>query len=379
MMRQYPISRQEGFTLTELMVALTVGLIVLSGLTSAYVSSSHAGREQQAKSEQVENGRLALEYLGYDLHHAGYYGQLTSVAAAGVSLPDPCETADLPAMLESLAFPVQGYDSPAASPIACLDEDDFVPGTDVLVVRRVSTEPLAPGDSPQQGAIYLQSNSSGSELQIGNSSAAVGTTLKADGTNATLMNRGGVTAAPIRQYLVQIYFVAPCAMPADGGMSCTGAADDDGNPIPTLKRMQLTAAGGAVKWSIVPLVAGIENLQFDYGVDDLPADADLLTGLAGDGAPDCSDTDPGSPGNAGVTAGCAAGNPGAVQTWANVVQVKASVLTRSYRSYAGYTDSKTYELGLGTPALIPGGAFKRHAYSTTVRVTNVSSRREIPL
>ena len=52
---------------------------------------------------------------------------------------------------------------------------------------------------------------------------------------------------------------------------------------------------------------------------------------------------------------------------------------RSYRSYAGYTDSKTYELGLGAPALIPGGGFKRHAYSTTVRVTNVSSRREVPL
>ena len=56
-------NRQIGFTLTELMVGMTIGLIVLSGVSSAYLSSSRAGRDSQASSEQVENGRQALEFV----------------------------------------------------------------------------------------------------------------------------------------------------------------------------------------------------------------------------------------------------------------------------------------------------------------------------
>jgi type IV pilus assembly protein PilW len=373
------INRQSGFTLTELMVGMTIGLIVLSGVSSAYIASSQAGRESQASSEQVENGRQALEFVMYDLRHAGYFGQLTVLPAPGGALPDPCETANLAAMSQAMAFPVQGYDAPGASPLTCLDAADFVPGTDILVVRRVDTRPLTETDTPEQGAIYLQANALESELQVGNSGGTIGLTKKADGTAATVFNRGGVTAAPIHRYLVHIYFIAPCAMPAGGGASCTGASDDGGNPIPTLKRLELTAAGGAAQMNIVPLVAGVENLQLDYGVDNLPTAVDPITGLIGNGAPDCADTDPGSSANAGVTTGCETANPGAVAEWANVVGAQVHVLARSYRPYNDYTDSKTYDLGLGLGAATPGGGFKRHAYSTAVRLTNVSGRRELPI
>ncbi len=378
-MMKRAISRQTGFTLTELMVGMTIGLIVLSGVSSAYIASSSAGRESQASSEQVENGRQALEFLMYDLRHAGYFGQLTALPVPGGALPDPCETADLVAMSQAMAFPVQGYDAPGATPLTCLDAADFIPGTDIVVVRRVETEPLAAADTPEQGAIYLQANAIESELQIGNSGGTIGTTKKADGTVATILNRDGVTAAPIRRYLVHIYFIAPCAMPDGGGTSCTGAADDDGNPIPTLKRLELIAAGGVAQMNIVSLVAGVENLQLDYGVDNLPTAVDPVTGLIGNGAPDCDDTDPGSNANAGVTTGCATANPGAIAEWANVVGAQLHVLARSYRPYSDYTDSKTYDLGLGLSAITPGGSFKRHAYSTSVRLINTSGRREIPI
>ncbi len=373
------MSRQTGFTLVELMVGMTIGLIVLSGITSAYVASSRAGRESQTSAEQVENGRQALEFIMYDLRHAGYYGQLTTPPAAAAALPDPCETADLVAISEAMAFPVQGYDAPALSPLTCLGGADFVPGTDIVVVRRADTEALDSADTPQQGAIYLQANSTEAELQLGNDSAPIGLVNKADGTAATILNRDGLTAAPIQRYLVHIYFIAPCAMPADGGTSCTGAADDGGSPIPTLKRLELTAAGGVAQMSLVPLVSGVENLQLDFGVDNLPAAVDPITGLIGDGAPDCEDTDPGSAVNAGVTTGCATANPGAVEEWVNVVYARAHVLARSYRPENNYADGKTYDLGLGLSAHSPGGNFKRHAYSTAIRLTNLSGRREIPM
>jgi len=378
-MTRHEQRRQGGFTLAELMVGMTIGLIVLSGVSSAYLASSRAGREAQASSEQVENGRQAIEYIMYDLRHAGYFGQLGTLPSPGAALPDPCETSDLVAMTDAMALPVQGYDAPAISPLSCLGNSDFVPGTDIIVVRRADSQVLAPTDVPVQGAIYLQANPIESQLQIGSNSVPIGTTNTADGSGATIMNRDGTTAAPIHRYLVHIYFIAPCAMPAGGGLSCTGAADDDGNPIPTLKRLELSVAGGVAQMDIVPLVAGVENLQIDYGVDDLPAGADPITGLIGNGAPDCEDTDPGSTANAGVTAGCAAANPGAVAQWGNVVSAQVHVLARSYRAYNDYTDTKTYDLGEGLSALTPGGNYKRHAYSTAVRLTNVSGRRELPI
>lgn len=373
------MTKQLGFTLAELMIGMAIGLIVLSGVTSAYVASSRSGRDSQTSSEQVENGRQAIEFIAYDLRHAGYFGQLTRLPAPVAALPDPCETANLVMMSQAMAFPVQAYDAPAASPLTCLAGSDFVPGSDILVVRRADSEPLNATDTPEQGAVYLQANTVDAELQLGDNSAPIGTVNKADGSLATILNRDGASAAPIQRYLVHIYFIAPCTMPAGGGNSCTGAADDDGSPIPALKRLELTAAGGVAQMSLVPLVSGIENIQFDFGVDNLPATVDAITGLIGDGAPDCEDTDPGSAANAGVTTGCAMANPGVAEEWANVVRSQVHVLARSYRPDSNYTDGKTYDLGLGLSALTPGGNFKRHAYSTAVRFINVSGRREIPM
>ena len=68
---------------------VALSLIVLSGVTSAYVASSKAGRDSQSSAEQIENGRQALEFIAYDLRHAGYFGQLTNLPAPGGALPRP--------------------------------------------------------------------------------------------------------------------------------------------------------------------------------------------------------------------------------------------------------------------------------------------------
>jgi type IV pilus assembly protein PilW len=277
-----------------------------------------------------------------------------------------------------MEFPVQGYDSPAATPLSCLDAADFVPGTDILVVRRAHSEALAPTDMPEAGVIYLQANTTQGELQLGKADGAIGTTRTADGKTATILRKDGVTAAEIQRYEVNIYFVAPCAIPQGGGDHCTGPGDDGGSPIPTLKRLELAAEGGNTVLRIVPLVAGIENFQVDYGVDEWPAAADSLTGMAGDGAPDCEDTDPGSAGNLAFTPGCASGNPGGTAGWANAVQVKVHLLARNTAQTTGYVEDKTYTLGLGTTVDRPAGAYKRHVYTSSVRLNNVSGRREIP-
>ena len=61
----------------------------------------------------------------------------------------------------------------------------------------------------------------------------------------------------------------------------------------------------------------------------------------------------------------------------NLVAVKLYVLVRSDVVTPGYTDVKTYNLGSTTLGPFNDG-FKRHLFTQTIRLVNVSTRRETP-
>jgi type IV pilus assembly protein PilW len=61
----------------------------------------------------------------------------------------------------------------------------------------------------------------------------------------------------------------------------------------------------------------------------------------------------------------------------NVVTVRIHVLARSLEPTQGYSDTKTYTLGTGTMGPF-GDGFKRHVFTTTVRLINPAGRRETP-
>ena len=348
-----------GFTLVELMVALTIGLLMLAALVTIFESSSRAHGEFAKVVEQTQNGASAMRLVSDDLAHAGYYGEFHALPAPAGVAPDPC-VIGATSLYNALAFPIQGYDAAVSSPLTCLGDNDYVPGTDILVIRRASATALSAASVPITNEVYLQVSPTAAEVQFGAGSSPVGTTLKAGGTAATIFKNDGVSAANIRKYMVRIYFIAPCNMPADGGTSCTGAADDGGNPVPTLKRLELTSIAGVTGWSIVPLVEGIQDLQIDYGIDNAPAMVNATTGWRGDGVPDVYVTGPGD------------------TDWPNVVSANVRLLARSTQSSAGFSDRKVYDMGLaGTRAAFNDG-FKRHLFASAVRLTNVGGRREIP-
>jgi type IV pilus assembly protein PilW len=359
-----------GFSLVELMIALAIGLVLLAGLVSTFAQSAKAHRELQKFSQQIENGRYGLDLISSDLRHAGFYGQFYNLPAAPGALPDPCETANAANLYGALSIPVQVYSAPDLltradlSATSCaaygLTDTNLLPGTDVLVIRRADTKALAPTDVPVDNDVYIQANSSAAEIQFGSSSGGVGTTKKADGTPADLFKKDGTSAAEIRKYHVHIYFIAPCSLPAGGGTSCTGSSDDSGRPIPTLKRLELTSAGGTAIMNLVPLVEGIENLQLEVGVDDAPSTADALTGFIGDGAPDSF-----------VAAPMLAQLP-------NVVAATLYLLARNTEPSLGYTDTKIYSLGLAGTTVAANDQYRRHVFNAAVRLINPSARREIP-
>lgn len=355
-------SRQQGLSLIELMIAIAVGLGLLAGLTTVFVNSSRSQAELTRASQQIENGRFATQVLTEDLWHAGFYGRhVAYVTTAPTALPDPCSTNLNPAtpvptpMQNALAFAVQGYNDVGGVPAAlstCLASANLVAGTDILVVRRAESRPVLVA-SLNPTTIYLQSVAEPYDpvsLQPMRPVIAPGNPSSAFTQSSPTTGELG----DIRRYRVHIYFIAPCSVPAGGGADCTGNADDGGRPIPTLKRLELGTDG---TFQIVPLVEGIENLQVDYGIDTVLGGLPANAPYAGDGMPDS------------FTA-----TPTAAQ-FSQVVALRVSLLARATEPSASYADTKTYDLGLhGTVA--PGGPYKRHVFTSLIRVQNVAGWRE---
>ena len=65
---------QRGLTLLELLVAITLGLAVITGTIQIYLSTSQTYRTQEALSRIQENGRYALEVLTREIRMATYTG-----------------------------------------------------------------------------------------------------------------------------------------------------------------------------------------------------------------------------------------------------------------------------------------------------------------
>jgi type IV pilus assembly protein PilW len=336
-----PPQRLAGMSLVELMIAITLGLIIMAGLATIFANSSRTREELERNSRQIENGRFAMEILEGDLRLAGFYGELdTRAVAAPAALVDPCSV--VPADW-ALAFRlhIQGYDNGAGVPVTCT-LPSLRPGTDVLVVRRVAACEAGVAGCPaaQNGAPYLQVAKCATEQ------AATPYVFGLQGAAAyNLHLRDCATLAGVRQYFVRIYYIS----------------DDNGAgvAIPTLKRRDFTGAG----FVDTPLVEGIEQLNIEYGID-----------TDGDGLPDAYSADP--------TAYACGAACSPVLNWMNVVTARIYLLSRNIDPSVNFTDTKTYTLGVdaaGTPVTFtPGNNYHRHVYTGLVRIVNPAQRRETP-
>ncbi len=63
---------QQGFTLVELMIAMTIGLIILLVIGTIFTSNRQAFRMQEDNARIQESGRFALEIIGNSIKQAGY-------------------------------------------------------------------------------------------------------------------------------------------------------------------------------------------------------------------------------------------------------------------------------------------------------------------
>jgi type IV pilus assembly protein PilW len=339
-----------GMSLVELLVAITIGMLIVAAMSLLFANSSRSRSETERSSRNIENGRYAMDTLRGELQMAGYFAefdprQKLTPAVLAAAVPDPCATAvtDLNA---AMALHVQGYDNVAASTLSCLH--DVKVGTDVVVVRRAAgcTIGSAGCTGLAAGAPAFQASSCGNATELGNSDVTVHYRLNTDTSVMTLTKRDCTTVADQRRYLVRIYYV--------------GNNDRAGDGIPTLKVAELGAGGFAAS----SLVQGVENLQIEYGLDtDGNGDANIYT------------SDPGLYLTCSTTT-----SPSCVGQWASVVSVKAFVLSRSIDPSPGYTDTNTYVLGRrfnGDPNTFSSLAagYKRKVFQEVIRLQNPAGRR----
>ena len=71
-MHSISINNQSGMSLIEVMVAMTIGLIILIALGYFFLSSTQISRTTDDVSRMQESGRNALELMGRAIRQAGY-------------------------------------------------------------------------------------------------------------------------------------------------------------------------------------------------------------------------------------------------------------------------------------------------------------------
>lgn len=410
-------SRQSGFTLIELMVSMAIGLLILAALIALMLNVSRNNTEMTKTNRVIENGRFALQLLQTDLSHAGYWGghvpefdDLSRTAAPTdipTAVPDPClaYAAWTPAHVSNLlGMAVQSYEIPGVVPSptlsVCADRvANPKANTDVLIVRNVersancnpaiaatATVPACP--LPTENRLYFQAARCGTTAP--SPAYALGAYSAANfATNFPGKNRGpdcaATPAAELRKFDSSLFYIRNYSVTAGDG-------------IPTLMRLQFDLSGGVLE----PLIDGIEGFRVEFGIDNI-SDAGIDTSTSSLISP----TDPSktkhhdpiswavttpantSPTNRGdgIPDGpyvrCTTLVPCTHEQLRNAVAVKLYVLVRSETPTPGYFDVKSYCLASSCAAASDrmgpfNDGFKRHLFTQTIRLVNVSTRRETP-
>lgn len=376
------IKKEQGMTLIELMIASLLSILIVTALSQLFVDLSRGNQELANTNTQIENARFAMQFIENDIIHAGYWGghvpEWDDISNDNVPTdtpivtPNPCT--DYSSWTSShvnglIGIPLAVY---GTAPSGCSTQiTNHLAGTDILVVRHVSTCVAGSGgcEAYDSNKLYLNVSNCITEIDAGDL-----ITLDPN-SPATLHERDCTTAAANRKFQQTIYYIRDYA-------------DTIGDGTPTLVRSEFDWNGSALlQGKPIPLIAGIEDMRVEVGIDNANAAGSAVNYASaiswissinrvfpqnrGNGIPDgnqyyhCPTTSP-----AGAT-------PCTSAHFQDIVAAKIYLLSRAPNESAGYRDVKTYLLG-GKNIASKNDRFKRHVYSRTIRLHNVSGRRETP-
>jgi type IV pilus assembly protein PilW len=343
--------RQRGFSLTELMVASTIGLFIMIALIALFINISRTNVEMAKMNAQIENGRYAIQILQHDIAHAGFWGNYLPKPAAAI--PDTCVPFELwtdEHKTDLLGIPLQIYGDTAPTGAGCAPNifDARMPNTDALLLRHAET--CLPGEENCEAlvsnALYFQSSLSyGGICPQGSNRTPDTIPFILDTTDFDTLTKNDCLT-PVtekRKFISNLYYVR-------------NYARNPGDKIPTLMLSRFdTVTGTLAQQPAIALIEGIEGFVVEVGAEAPEGEID--------GAPE------------GEFFSCSEENACDVETLANVLMVRIHLLARADSPSPGYSDNKQYVLGPELFGPFEDG-YKRHVFSTTIRLNNISSRRE---
>ncbi len=232
-----------GISLIEMMVSMLIGTLLLIGVLAIFTETRTTFRTTDAVSRMQENARFALSSIEPDLRLVGSWG-LHSVAGqvavpAGVAVT--CEDgADVTANVLDRTASIGAANADYADIVPCpAFDDDWLAGTDTMVVRHASGQPAA----ATAGVVQIQSDRDQSNVFDGG--VAPGADICPVPADPPLNPQVRCTYNWVSNY----YYVA--------------ASSSLGDSTPSLRRM--TLVNGVL--TDQELVAGVEDLQIQLGVD----------------------------------------------------------------------------------------------------------------
>ncbi len=283
-MTHYLRTHQAGLGLVELMIAMTLGVILIAGVLEIFASNKKAFEITSDLGILQENGRIGSATIAQSVRMAGHWG---GVAPAQVKVtPGTVGTGCDVGWALAAEQAIRGFEGAGSLaainglPNNCFDSGDYRAGTDLLVLRYADAQALYEDSALTAGT---HAKHFFSRVAIGQQAALFQGRDSASAIGSIASGRGVYNFG----YRAELYFIRPCSIKV--GTSCT-----DG--IPTLTR--LTLSGN--RFVQQALIEGVEQLQFEYGVDE--------------------------DGNRTVDR---YQNAGEVADWSQVLSVKMSLLTRS--------------------------------------------------
>lgn len=262
------MKRQQGLSLVELMVALTLGLILTAGLVQIFSSNRQGFELTEASGRVQEAGRIGVEIMSQSLRNAGYWGCNPDKNNIESNLrASEASTADINALITQAS--ILGGEGPTADVAAAAGTDwielrgvggggdirvDSIPSGNAAVLKASTTDGLQEGD-----IIVVSDCSSGHLIQV--------TQLGANNSNVIHSTQNGISPGNEDKKL-------PLKYEGDGFIYRPGATRffvaEDANGNRSL--MQATAeirgaAPSGLLGSAFPLVSGVQDMQIQIGVD----------------------------------------------------------------------------------------------------------------
>ena len=100
------LKRDTGYTLVELMISLSIGLVITAAVVTAYVSSKENTDRTTDVSNMQETGRIAMSVIREDIAMAGFFGHLQQPirsAGAGKNLLNSFDDDSKPPRINAVA------------------------------------------------------------------------------------------------------------------------------------------------------------------------------------------------------------------------------------------------------------------------------------